>query len=153
MSNSQDRTGLIDDASRNIARWVWIINGGFFVLGAGVSTFVYVLGGVGENFAQLNRTGQPVTASTASALFSGPFFQLVVVLFPLLMDLRWDAFRSQLRAGRQARIASDPKFEKLDMEFVYFGICFVLALGGLVTLVLALSEASSVYAAASVKPG
>ena len=146
MSSLQDPSYLIDNASRRVARCAWLLNCGFFAVGACVSTFVYVSGRVGDEVVRMNRTGQVSTESAASALFSLPFFQLILFMLPLLIDVRWEPFRRFVRSSHQFQISRDPKYQKLDPQFVYYGICFIFALCGCVALVLALSEAMSTYA-------
>jgi hypothetical protein len=153
MNDRRTAARSILDASPHAARWAWMVNGVLFAIGASVSTFVYLLGRGGGEFTRVGPAADASTESVESHLFSFPFFQLVLFLVPLIMDLNWRRFQLWLRQSEQLQRARDARYQGMDTVILYFGVCFMLVIAGLLILVMALSAASWVYTRSSIYAG
>lgn len=132
----------IANASPRAARWAWIINGVLFAVGGSASSFVYFSNDVSKQIVLVGRTGNVWAESLDSHLFLFPFFQLVLFLIPLMMDLNWPRFRSAVQHSVDLQRGLDSRYEQLDMVLVYFGVCFLLEVAGVVVFLMALFTAS-----------
>jgi hypothetical protein len=146
MTDPRTPARSILDASPGAARWAWIINGSLFAIGASVSTFVYLSGRGGEEIMRVGRVGDAWGGSVESNLFPFPFFQLVLFLIPLFIDLNWRGFQSVVWHSEQLRCAQDVRYQAMDIVLLYVGVCLVLVVGEIVVFGMALSTAWSVYA-------
>jgi hypothetical protein len=138
MTDPRTQARSILDASPRVARWAWIINGSLFAIGASVAAFVYLTGRAGKEIMHVGRTGDVWVESVASDLFSLPFFQLVLFLIPLMVDLNWRGFQSAVHRSEQLRRAQDVKFQQLDMVLLFSAMCFTLVVAGIFVFGMAL---------------
>ena len=136
MSDSRTEASSILDASPRAARLAWIINGSLFAIGASVSTFVY-LSGSGE----IMRRVQVPKESVETQLFTLPFFQLVLFLTPLLIDLNWRGFQLGFRHSEQLQRARDARYREMDSVLLYYGMCSMMIFMGSIVFFLALASA------------
>ena len=153
MIDRRTEASSILDASPHAARWARTINGCLFAIGASASAFVYFSGWAGKEVMHAGRTGEVQVESAESLLFSYPFFQLVLFLMPLIMDLNWRGFQSAFHRSEQFQRARDAKFKQLDSVFVYFCMCFALIGMEMVAFGMALVAAWWGYTHGSLRAG
>ncbi len=136
MNNGRNEARSILDATPRLAKWTWITNGTLFAIGASVSTLSFFLGSGG--------IVRPVDAPKESAqpdLFAFPFFQLVLFLMPLFIDLNWRGFQSAFYRSEQFQRARNAKYREMDSVLLYSGMCAMMICMESIALVMALASA------------
>ena len=132
MSDRRTEARSILDASPSMARWTWIINGSLFAIGASVSTLVYLSGSGGV----MRRV-----ESVESQLFTFLFFQLVLFLMPLFMDLNWRGFQSVFHHSEQLQRIRSGRYREMDSVLLYYGMCSMMICMESLVFVMALASA------------